>query len=179
MYFVYRKMNLNIVSKGQADTVVSANGKKRTSSLSWDGNMKKGKGKLHIKMNNNGEKLDKTMNFTEQDLVKLLSVPAVNKDIDQRLFNNYLSPSTMPMREPLEIQTFEFSGHPAVELGDFPEDGLESLSVLPFKQMDTKNTLTPKKALTKKRTTKKKSATKKKSKSSKSKSKKSKSKSKK
>lgn len=168
-------MNLNIESKGQADTIISANGKKRTSSLSWDGNMKKGKGKLHIKMNNNGEKIDKTMNFTEQDLVKLLSVPAVNKDIDQRLFNTYLSPSSSSIQEPFEIQTFEFSGHPAVELGEFPEDGLESLSVLPFKQMDTKNTVTPKKAATKKHSTKK-ATTKKKSKS---KSKKSKSKSKK
>jgi len=157
-------MNLNIASKGQADTIISANGKKRSSSLSWDGNMKKGKGKLHIKMNNNGEKIDKTMNFTEQDLVKLLSVPAVNQDIDQRLFNNYLSPSRMPIREPLEIQTFEFSGHPAVELGDFPEDGLESLSVLPFKKMDTKNTVTSKKASTKKRSSKK-GSTKKKAKS--------------
>jgi len=128
-------MNLSITSKGKADTVISANGQKRTSKLTWDGDMKKGKGKLHIKMDNNGKKFDKTMNFTEQDLVKMLSVPSINQDIDQRLFNNYLSSSSGSMREPLEIQTLEFSGHPAVELGEFPEDGLEGLStVLPLSQ---------------------------------------------
>jgi hypothetical protein len=150
-------MDLNIVSKGHADTVISANGKKKTSKLSWDGNMKKGKGKLHIKMDNNGKKLDKTMSFTEQDLVNILSVPSVNRDIDQRLFNNYLSPSRMStsMSSPVEIEMSSFTDYPIVELGEFPEDGMEPLSVLPFKHMDTKNTVTYKKPSTKKASTKK------------------------
>ena len=127
-------MNLTITSKGSADTMITTDGNKRTSKLSWDGNMKKGKGKLHIKMDNNGKKMDQTMNFTEKDLVNLLTVPSVNQDIDRRLFNDYMQKPEMQM------EMVDFSSPQMVELGEFPEEGLENLTVLPLKQPSKKGT---------------------------------------
>ena len=127
-------MNLTITSKGSADTMITTDGNKRTSKLSWDGNMKKGKGKLHIKMDNNGKKMDQTMNFTEKDLVNLLTVPSVNQDIDRRLFNDYMQKPAMQM------EMVDFSSPQMVELGEFPEEGLENLTVLPLKQPSKKGT---------------------------------------
>ena len=66
---------------------------KNKSSLEWDGEYNGNIGKLHIESNNNGKKENVNIEFDNEDLLNLLNHAEVNEPIDQRLINDFLTPS--------------------------------------------------------------------------------------
>lgn len=78
---------------GSTEVIYKENNKspKRTS-LKWDGNYDGNNAKINVSINDNGKKKKSKINLTNDELMSIFSQPVDTTPIDERLFNDILSP---------------------------------------------------------------------------------------
>ena len=78
---------------GSTETIYKENNKspKRTS-VKWDGNYDGNIAKINVSINDNGKKKKSKINLTNDELMSIFSQPVDTTPIDERLFNDILSP---------------------------------------------------------------------------------------
>jgi hypothetical protein len=81
-----------IRNKGITETFFQ-NGKyhRELNKVKWDADYNGDLANLKVNINNNGKKKKVQMQFTNEDLAAILSIPAVNKPLEQRLQDDFLS----------------------------------------------------------------------------------------
>jgi hypothetical protein len=81
-----------IRNKGITETFFQ-NGKHQheLNKVKWDADYNGDLANLKVNINNNGKKKKVQMQFTNEDLAAILSIPAVNKPLEQRLQDDFLS----------------------------------------------------------------------------------------
>jgi hypothetical protein len=99
-----------IRNKGITETIFQ-NGKqhRELNKIKWDADYNGDLANLKVNINNNGKKKKVQMQFTNDDLAAILSIPAVNKPLEQRLQDDFLSDEKEFTGQ--EFTGQEFAGH--------------------------------------------------------------------
>jgi hypothetical protein len=87
-----RKMftGLQFLNVGSTNTTIRNNDDVKNSSIKWSGNYDGKLANIHVDVNDNGRKENMDIKLTNDDLTQLLGYPAVEKQIDVRLFDDFL-----------------------------------------------------------------------------------------
>lgn len=91
---------LQFLNVGSTNTIIRNNDDIKNSSIKWSGNYDGKIANIHVDVNDNGRKENMDINLTNDDLTQLLGYPAVEKQIDTRLFDDFLG-----NQEPIYIRT--------------------------------------------------------------------------
>jgi len=78
---------LNVCS---TNTTIRNNDDVKNSSIKWSGNYDGKLANIHVDVNDNGRKENMDIKLTNDDLTQLLGYPAVEKQLDTRLFDDFL-----------------------------------------------------------------------------------------
>jgi len=94
-----RKPRLQFLNVGSTNTTIRNNNKTTNSYIKWTGNYNGKLANLHVDVNDNGCKENMDIKLTNDDLTQLLGYPSIEKQIDARLFDDFLG-----NREPIYIR---------------------------------------------------------------------------
>jgi hypothetical protein len=95
-----KRNGLQILNIGSTNTTVRNNDDVRNSSIKWSGDYNGKLANIHVAVDDNGRKEDMDIKLTNDDLTHLLGYPAVEKQIDARLFDDFLgNPEQIYFRE--------------------------------------------------------------------------------
>ena len=94
-----RKPRLQFLNVGSTNTTIRNNNKTTNSSIKWTGNYNGKLANIHVDVNDNGRKENMDIKLTNDDLTQLLGYPSIEKQIDARLFDDFLG-----NREPIYIK---------------------------------------------------------------------------
>jgi hypothetical protein len=96
---IIRKPRLQFLNVGSTNTTIRNNNKTTNSSIKWTGNYNGKLANIHVDVNDNGRKENMDIKLTNEDLTQLLGYPSIEKQIDARLFDDFLG-----NREPIYIR---------------------------------------------------------------------------
>ena len=82
---------LQMLNIGSTNTTIRNNDKITNSSIKWSGDYDGKLANIHVAVDDNGRKEDMDIKLTNDDLTQLLGYPAVEKQLDMRLFDDFLS----------------------------------------------------------------------------------------
>jgi len=92
-----------IQNKGVTQTVFSNNNHKTRNEIKWKASYDGDRAKIRVNFNDNGRKNKYRMQLNNQDLANLLSIPAVNKPLESRLHQDFLSDFDFLDEEDIEL----------------------------------------------------------------------------
>jgi hypothetical protein len=92
-----------IKNKGMTQTVFSNNNHKTSNEIKWNAAYDGDHANIKVELNDNGTKNKYRMQLDNQDLANLLSIPAVNKPLETRLQQDFLSDFDFLDEEDLEL----------------------------------------------------------------------------
>jgi len=78
------------INVGSTNTIVKNNDIVTNNSVEWKGNYDGKKANIHISVDNNGQKEDMKIQLDNNDLMKLLRYPSIDKQLDERLIRDFL-----------------------------------------------------------------------------------------
>jgi len=81
---------LQFLNIGSTNTTIRNNDDVKNSSIKWSGNYDGKLANIHVDVNDNGRKENMDIKLTNDDLTQLLGYPAVEKQLDTRLFDDFL-----------------------------------------------------------------------------------------
>ncbi len=81
---------LQLLNVGTTNTTIKNNDKITNSSVKWSGDYDGKLANIHVSVDDNGRKEDMDIKLTNDDLTQLLGYPAVEKQLDMRLFDDFL-----------------------------------------------------------------------------------------
>jgi len=81
---------LQFLNVGSTNTTIRNNDDVKNSSIKWSGNYDGKLANIHVDVNDNGRKENMDIKLTNDDLTQLLGYPAVEKQLDTRLFDDFL-----------------------------------------------------------------------------------------
>ena len=81
---------LQFLNVGSTNTTIRNNDAVKNSSIKWSGNYDGKLANIHVDVNDNGRKENMDIKLTNDDLTQLLGYPAVEKQLDIRLFDDFL-----------------------------------------------------------------------------------------
>jgi len=96
-------MTTYIKNKGVTQTVFSNNNHKTRNEIKWNAAYDGDYANIKVDLNDNGKKNKYRMQLNNQDLANLLSIPAVNKPLDSRLHQDFLSDFDFLDEEDMEL----------------------------------------------------------------------------
>ena len=96
-------MTTYIKNKGVTQTVFSNNNHKTRNEIKWNAAYDGDHANIKVDLNNNGKKNKYRMQLNNQDLANLLSIPAVNKPLESRLHQDFLSDFDFLDEEDMEL----------------------------------------------------------------------------
>jgi hypothetical protein len=96
-------MTTYIQNKGVTQTVFSNNNQKTRNEIKWNAAYDGDRANIKVDLNDNGKKNKYRMQLNNQDLANLLSIPAVNKPLDSRLQQDFLSDFDFLDEEDMEL----------------------------------------------------------------------------
>jgi hypothetical protein len=92
-----------IQNKGVTQTVFSNNNHKTRNEIKWNAAYDGDQANIKVELNDNGKKNRYRMQLNNQDLANLLSIPAVNRPLESRLQQDFLSDFDFLDEEDLEL----------------------------------------------------------------------------
>jgi hypothetical protein len=92
-----------IKNKGVTQTVFSNNNHKLRNEIKWNAAYDGDHANIKVDLNDNGKKNKYRMQLNNQDLANLLSIPAVNKPLESRLQQDFLSDFDFLDEEDIEL----------------------------------------------------------------------------
>jgi len=96
-------MTTYIKNKGVTQTVFSNNNHKTRNEIKWNAAYDGDHANIKVDLNDNGIKNKYRMQLNNQDLANLLSIPSVNKPLDSRLHQDFLSDFDFLDEEDMEL----------------------------------------------------------------------------
>jgi hypothetical protein len=96
-------MTTYIKNKGVTQTVFSNNNHKTRNEIKWNAAYDGDYANIKVDLNDNGKKNKYRMQLNNQDLANLLSIPAVNKPLESRLHQDFLSDFDFLDEEDMEL----------------------------------------------------------------------------
>jgi len=94
-----RATGFQLLNIGSTNTTIKNNDNITNSSVKWSGNYDGKLANIHVAVNDNGRKEDMDIKLTNDDLTQLLGYPSIEKQIDARLFDDFLGD-----RRPIYLQ---------------------------------------------------------------------------
>lgn len=82
---------LQLLNIGSTNTTIRNNDKITNSSVKWSGDYDGKLANIHVAVDDNGRKENMDIKLTNDDISQLLGYPAVEKQLDKRLFDDFLS----------------------------------------------------------------------------------------
>jgi len=96
-------MTTYIKNKGVTQTVFSNNNHKTRNEIKWNAAYDGDHANIKVDLNDNGKKNKYRMQLNNQDLANLLSIPSVNKPLESRLHQDFLSDFDFLDEEDIEL----------------------------------------------------------------------------
>jgi hypothetical protein len=96
-------MTTYIKNKGVTQTVFSNNNHKTRNEIKWNAAYDGDHANIKVELNDNGKKNRYRMQLNNQDLANLLSIPAVNRSLESRLQQDFLSDFDFLDEEDIEL----------------------------------------------------------------------------
>lgn len=96
-------MTTYIKNKGVTQTVFSNNNHKTRNEIKWNAAYDGDHANIKVDLNDNGKKNKYRMQLNNQDLANLLSIPSVNKPLESRLHQDFLSDFDFLDEEDMEL----------------------------------------------------------------------------
>ena len=81
---------LQFLNIGSTNTTIRNNDDVKNSSIKWSGNYDGKLANIHVDVNDNGRKENMDIKLTNDDLTQLLGYPSIEKQLDIRLFDDFL-----------------------------------------------------------------------------------------
>jgi hypothetical protein len=81
---------LQFLNIGSTNTTIRNNDDVKNSSIKWTGNYDGKLANIHVDVNDNGRKENMDIKLTNDDLTQLLGYPSIEKQLDIRLFDDFL-----------------------------------------------------------------------------------------
>ena len=79
---------------GFTKTIINDNNKKYNNELVWEGDYDGKRANIHVAMNENGEKAELKKQLSNSELSKLLGLSPIEIPLDERLINDFLTPTS-------------------------------------------------------------------------------------
>ncbi len=83
--------NIDVVNVGFTETILQDNKKKYINKVEWKGKYDGENAVINISMNDNGHKENTKIYLDNDEIINMLNYPSINKPIDKRLIEDYLS----------------------------------------------------------------------------------------
>ena len=80
---------IQFLNIGSTNTTVKKNDVVTNSSIDWSGNYNGKVADIHVSVDDNGRKEEMNIKLDNNDLTKLLGIPSINKQLDQRLMDDF------------------------------------------------------------------------------------------
>lgn len=80
---------IQFLNIGSTNTIVKKNDTVTNSSIDWRGNYNGKVADIYISVDDNGRKEEMNIKLDNNDLTKLLGIPSINKQLDQRLMDDF------------------------------------------------------------------------------------------
>jgi hypothetical protein len=80
---------IQFLNIGSTNTTVKKNDIITNSSIDWSGNYNGKVADIHVSVDDNGRKEEMNIKLDNDDLTKLLGIPSINKQLDQRLMDDF------------------------------------------------------------------------------------------
>jgi hypothetical protein len=80
---------IQFLNTGSTNTTVKKNDIVTNSSIDWSGNYNGKVADIHVSVDDNGRKEEMNIKLDNNDLTKLLGIPSINKQLDQRLMDDF------------------------------------------------------------------------------------------
>lgn len=78
------------INVGSTNTIVKNNDIVTNNTVEWKGNYDGNKANIHISVDDNGRKEEMKLHLNNNDLMKLLQYPSIDKHLDERLIRDFL-----------------------------------------------------------------------------------------
>jgi len=80
---------IQFLNIGSTNTIVKKNDTVTNSSIDWSGNYNGKVADIHVSVDDNGRKEEMNIKLDNNDLTKLLGIPSINKQLDERLMDDF------------------------------------------------------------------------------------------
>jgi len=80
---------IQFLNIGSTNTTIKNNDTVTNSSIDWSGNYNGNIADIHVSVDDNGRKEEMNIKLDNDDLTKLLGIPSINKQLDQRLMDDF------------------------------------------------------------------------------------------
>jgi hypothetical protein len=80
---------IQFLNIGSTNTIVKRNDTVTNSSIDWSGNYNGKVADIHVSVDDNGRKEEMNIKLDNNDLTKLLGIPSINKQLDERLMDDF------------------------------------------------------------------------------------------
>lgn len=103
---------IQFLNIGSTNTIVKKNDTVTNSSIDWSGNYNGKVADIHVSVNDNGRKEEMNIKLDNNDLTKLLGIPSINKQLDQRLMDDFYGSQSQvyePQSQVYENQNYNYS----------------------------------------------------------------------
>jgi hypothetical protein len=100
---------IQFLNIGTTNTTIKKNDTVTNSRIDWSGNYNGKVADIHVSVDNNGRKEEMNIKLDNNDLTKLLGIPSINKQLDQRLMDDFYVRTIPQVYEPqvYEPQVYE------------------------------------------------------------------------
>jgi hypothetical protein len=85
-----RISGMQFLNVGSTNTTIRNNNNTTNSSIKWTGNYNGKLANIHVDVNDNGRKENMDIKLTNDDISQLLGYPSIEKQVDARLFDDFL-----------------------------------------------------------------------------------------
>mgnify|MGYP003388939506 CR=1 FL=1 len=85
-------MKTYIKNSGSTKTYIRKNKKKYVNEINWMGDYNGEEANIDVSINDNGHKDKIKMNLDNDDIMKLLNIPSIERPLDERLITDFLEP---------------------------------------------------------------------------------------
>lgn len=93
-----------IKNKGISKTIIHKDNKNYYNEMNWDADYDGEKANISLDINDNGSKGHIEMKMNNDELAEILNIPSVDKTLDKRLYNDFLTRTSKPIEEDKIIQ---------------------------------------------------------------------------
>ena len=83
---------IQFLNIGSTNTTIKKNDTVTNSSIDWSGNYNGKVADINVSVDDNGRKEEMNIKLDNNDLTKLLGIPSINKQLDQRLMDDFYRP---------------------------------------------------------------------------------------
>lgn len=89
------KGKVQVFSRGMSKVMTQHNGEQHSDEINWDTDYDGKKAIVSLNINKDGQETHRDLQLTNDDIMKMFSMPSVNKPLESRLLQDFLKPASL------------------------------------------------------------------------------------